>query len=157
MESQAEARYYVVVEPARGPLQILSCDNQEALGECVHKLRAEVCERRRLREDADTRIYTFYGIRYHLQKWPFAALVHGQDIIPLDPLNDLEPVIDESGALYEEPSLINRSPRRDLRSPSVPAETLAEAVPGNAFSPEDDDSADEEEGLPPGQNPEIIG
>ena len=160
MESRADARFYVVIERTWGSAETIECATQEALRECVRKLFVEISELRQNRRNADIRICVFHGVRYHLQKWPFSALVHGKDVIPLDPLDDLQPVIDQSGSLLDPPSPADLGARRAVRPqpPAVdgrPAPGPAEASSATEPSTNDESVEDEEE-LPPDQNPQIV-
>ena len=130
---------------------------------CVNKLRTEVCERHRRREIVDARIQVFYGTRFRVQKFPFAALVDGDCVISLDPLGNLPVTVDQTGSLLDPPPL--GSPR--FREHFLPESPVGEAPAGlgpagrlPARQTERDEEgevedADEEE-LPPGQDPKII-
>jgi hypothetical protein len=108
----------------------------------------------------DSRIYVFHGVRFQLQKWPFPALVHGKQAIPLDPLDDLSPVIDTSGSLYDPPALVNRASQPPTWRPST-SESPADSGPVEILAAEqsaydEEGASEDEEELPPGQDPQIV-
>jgi hypothetical protein len=131
-------------------VRFIECADHEALRECVRQLRAEIYAFHKNGDRIDIRISVIHGVRYRLQKWPFVALVHGKDVIPLDPLDDLEPIIDQEGSLYQPVSLLDRT----AAEPSAAAGP-AEVAPAAESAGGDDGADQDEEGLPPGENPQI--
>ena len=93
-QREAEAQFHVVANRSWAGLEVISCPTEAALQECIGKLREELCARHRAREPGDIHIYVFHGLRFQLQKWPFVALVHGKRLIPLNPVEDVSPVLD---------------------------------------------------------------
>ena len=82
-------------------------------------------------------------------------------MIPLDPLEDLQPVIDKSGSLLDPPSPADLGARRAVRpqSPAIdgrPAPGPAEASLAAEPPTNDGGSAEDDEELPPDQNPQIV-
>jgi len=99
-----------------------------------------------------------------LQKWPFAGLIHGDHVVPLNPLDSSPPILDESGSLSMPLTVEGLAALRAAGPPSPAGEASngpaalqgLPTLPAARDAYEMAEDADNEE-LPPGQDPVIIG
>jgi hypothetical protein len=130
LDQEEEQQYHLVIDQDWGPLEVISGSNEKELRARIDGLRREIQARHEKGQFVDAHIYVFRGRRFHLLKWPYPALVHGDEVIPLEPLEGLAPVIDETGSLAEPltlPSVGGSSPAERVGDVRMEGVALPEA------------------------------